>query len=162
MGLLRRGVPETLKGLRPISRFHSNTRSLAHVDPEGGVTRQRSYSLGQFACVVAFADEAVDSVRNKISWSADIGNDDRQPACLGFEDHVAKGVGRAREDKEIGGSVGASEVLAVEIASENGIREKLFHLGHVGAIADEEGANVRQGIRQSVDGCDYEIEVFFL
>ncbi len=114
-----------------------------------GSTTSASNRAREIVGIVRFGDEAVLVVMHQFFWAAGIGNDHWHPRGLRFDDHVAKSVGRARENKNVGRSVGRGQILSGEIAGEKRFRQRFGQFLRIGAVTNDK--KLRSAILRRAD-----------
>ena len=108
---------------------------------------------------VGRAEQSGLAVVDQRRGATDADGDDRQPARLGLDDHLAVGVGAAAEEEHVGARVGARQVLSAEPAEEGRVlAEPLAQLRLLGPASGEQQVQAwvmapcpQEGLGEQVD-----------
>jgi hypothetical protein len=97
--------PEFAESGRPSAVDDAFSGAIAHALAQCRINDQRANGLGKIIDVVRLGYQSIGLVFHQLFGAAGIGNDDRHPRSLRFDDDIAKGIGRAGKNKNVGGRV---------------------------------------------------------
>ena len=109
----------------------------AHAFPQRGIGNQRPNGAREVIDITRLGDKTVRFVFYQLFRSAGIGDNDRHPGRLRFDDDVAEGVGRAGENKNIGRRVRHGQLFAREVAGKKCLRQRFRKRLGVRAVTND-------------------------
>src|SRR6202030_4363432 len=104
--LLDRGErPKLLKRCRPGAIRNTFPSPTPHRLTRGRIDDQLPDGAGQILGVMRFGDQSILVFGDQFFRATGIGDDDRKPGGLSFDDDIAERIGRAWENENVRGSV---------------------------------------------------------
>ena len=113
-----------------------------HLARQGAVLDQGLKRLQQGGNVVTCDHQAGPGGDDVLAWAALVGDDDRQPAGLRLQNHVAEGIGGTGKNEDVTAGIDGGQGLAAQVAGKGArqVAHGRLHFRQAGAVTgDQQG-----------------------